>query len=71
LNLLSIREAARLLQVDPRTLKAAIAAGHCPAIRLGGRYKISSAALWHWATGGTPVAGFELELNQGPLPTSQ
>jgi excisionase family DNA binding protein len=50
-NLLSVREAARLLHIDPRTLKAAILAGDCPAIRLGTRFKIPAPALWNWMAG--------------------
>jgi excisionase family DNA binding protein len=54
LELLSVRAASRLLQVDHRTLKRAILGGDCPAVQLGGRYKIERRALERWTSGRRP-----------------
>jgi excisionase family DNA binding protein len=51
LTLLSVRAASRLLRVDHRTLKRAIIAGDCPAVQLGGRFKIERRALERWTSG--------------------
>lgn len=42
----TLAEAARILEVSPKTLRAAIAAGHIPAIRVGPKaVRIPAAAL--------------------------
>jgi excisionase family DNA binding protein len=58
LRLLSLLAASRLLGIDPRTLKRAVQDGSCPAIRLGGRWKIEQGSLYRWLQAGQqpPVA---------------
>jgi excisionase family DNA binding protein len=46
---LTRKEAAQLLELDPRTLGHSIEAGECPHVRVSGVIRIPTAAFLRWA----------------------
>jgi excisionase family DNA binding protein len=59
----TVTEAAKVLDVDPRTLRRSIEAGECPAVRISDTVRIPVPAFLRWA-------GIDLEDSEGELPGS-
>jgi excisionase family DNA binding protein len=55
---ITVTEAAKILELDPRTLRRSIEAGECPAIRISGTVRIPLPAFLRWA-------GIDLEDSEG------
>jgi excisionase family DNA binding protein len=54
----TVTEAAKVLDVDPRTLRRSIEAGECPAVRISDTVRIPVPAFLRWA-------GIDLEDSEG------
>jgi len=48
IRLLTLNEAAELLQVSTRTLQRMIHSGEMPALKVGGQWRVREAQLRHW-----------------------
>jgi excisionase family DNA binding protein len=57
---LTRKEAAQLLELDPRTLGRSIEAGECPHVRVSGVIRIPTAAFLTWA-------GIDLENSEAAV----
>jgi excisionase family DNA binding protein len=51
LRLLTIKEAAEVLRVNPRTVKSMIRRSELPARKVGSRWRISESGLAKWLEG--------------------
>ena len=54
-SFLDLHQAARLLGVDWRTVRARVLAGDLPAFRFGRKWRISEAALNEFMVGNSPA----------------
>lgn len=48
LRLLTLSEAAHLLQVSTKTLQRMIRSGNLPALKVGGQWRLRESQLMHW-----------------------
>jgi excisionase family DNA binding protein len=55
---MTVGEGARLLELDPRTLRRSIEAGECPHVRISGSVRIPVAAFLKWV-------GIDFEDSEG------
>ena len=51
LRLLTIKEAAEVLRVNPRTVKSMIRRSELPARKVGSRWRVSESGLAKWIQG--------------------
>lgn len=64
-NFVPVADAAEVLDhMDPRTVRAAAAAGEIPAVRVGARWMIPTAWLRQQINGGVQPTEPELDLDQ-------
>jgi excisionase family DNA binding protein len=60
----TVTEAAKILEVDPRTLRRSIEAGECPAVRISDTVRIPVGPFLRWA-------GIDLEASEAPTATDE
>jgi excisionase family DNA binding protein len=58
---ITVTEAAKILELDPRTLRRSIEAGECPAVRISDTVRVPLPAFLRWA-------GIDLETSSEAAP---